>query len=230
MTCNEIQMLIPSYIRKELDGDDRVRIKSHLRSCVTCRKNYLFHLKLYYTIDRESVLMAQPVVDTNFTEELVEQIDQIESGKNLYQKKWIWYAAAAILVAGILIGRFTINLGNDNDITNAEYGTFSQLIDSEDWSRMEIVLSDQKEFSKYASDKISIQILLDKLTSLQNKGIQYIPISGFSVDSAKQEGKSMQHSPKIEISVDDFIQILQKVKQQRSQITLEDVSSILTKI
>jgi hypothetical protein len=174
--------------------------------------------------------MAQPVVDTTFTEEIVEQIDQIESGKNLYQKKWIWYAAAAILVAGILIGRFTINLGNQNGITNAEYGTFSQLINSEDWSRMEIVLSDQKEFSRYASDKISIQILLDKLTSLQNKGVQYIPISGFSADSAKQEGKSKQLSPKIEISVDDFIQILQKAKQQRSQITLEDVSSILTKI
>jgi len=231
MKCKEYNDLIPSYIKKELEGEKQIFVKGHLKTCVSCRNEYFTQLKIHYTMDREEVLLPDPEPSTEFKEEVLERIRQSSKDKKHINSRWIWYAAAAILLIGIIIGRLVIpDDPNQKYISTEDYDTLSQIIASENWARLEIVLSDQEEFSKYSTDMIPIHILLDKLSSLQKMGIQSLPLNFPADPDRRKDISTIPDDPQIQISLSDFIYLLEQAKQQRSQITLKEVSKIITKL
>jgi hypothetical protein len=230
MNCKEYRELIPSYIKKELEGEKRIFVKSHLKSCPSCQKEYFSQTKIHYTLDRGEILSPDPDISTEFKAVVLERITHSSMEKNI-KTKWIWYAAAAILLVGIVIGRFVIpDMVEKMYISDKGEDTLSQLLASEDWNKLEIVLSDQVEFSKYSTDTIPIHILLDKLSSLQKMGIQSLPITNPSDSDRTKNNAKIPDNPQIQISLNDFIRLLEQAKQQRSQITLKEVSNIITKL
>ncbi len=228
MNCDEYQDQLSSYINKELDGEQRILIKNHLKKCKDCREKYLSLVKMYYVIDREEILKTDPESESkSFKNEVLERIEQESENKRM-DHRWLWYAAAAILICGIVIGRFVIPENGKERYTSArENETLSQLIFSEDWNRLEIVLSDQDEFTKFSSDAIPVHILLEKLLALQEKGVQSVPIVSRDEQQIEQSDVN-KHEPRVEISLNDFIRLLEQAKRQRSQITLQEVSNMLT--
>jgi hypothetical protein len=182
-------------------------------------------------MDREEILLPDPEPSTEFKEEVLERIRQSSEHKKHINSRWIWYAAAAILIIGIVIGRFVMpDDPNQKYISTKDYDTLSQIIASENWTRLEIVLSDQEEFSKYSTDMIPIHILLDKLSSLQKMGIQSLPLNFPPDPDRKKDIATIPEDPQFQISLSDFIYLLEQAKHQRSQITLKEVSNILTKL
>jgi hypothetical protein len=172
-----------------------------------------------------------PAVSKEFTDQVVDRIERTSAKKNTKNSKIIWYAAAATLLIGITIGRFIIpDNGTQNYASQNGDVTLSQLIASEDWTRLEIVFSDKNEFDKYSSDSIPIHILLEKLSTLQKMGIESLPIASTSDQNITSENKNIQSDPQIQIALSDFIKLLEQTKLQRSRITLEEVSNLLTKI
>jgi hypothetical protein len=231
MNCKEYQDQIPSFIKKECDGEKRILIKNHLKVCDDCRSTYLSQVKLFYIVDREEILAPVPDISLAFNQEVFEGIDQTSDNKSHLSTRLIWYAAAAILIIGITIGRFVIpDNSSQKFISQNGDQTLSQLIASEDWEKLEVVLSDEVEFNKYSTDVIPIHILLEKLSTLQKMGVESLPIADKSDPNKSWETTTLQNDPQIQISLNDFIRILEQVKLQRSRITLEEVSNLLTKI
>jgi hypothetical protein len=231
MSCKDFQEQISSFIQRECDGEKRILIKNHLKICDECREMYLSQVKLFYIVDREEILAPLPDASMAFNQEVLERIDLTPEKKNYISTRLIWYSAAAILIIGITIGRFVIpdNSGQKFISQNGDQ-TLGQLIASEDWGKLEIVLSDEDEFNKYATDAIPIHILLEKLSTLQKMGVESLPIADKSDHNKYRETATLQNDPQIQISLNDFIRILEQVKLQRSRITLEEVSNLLTKI
>jgi hypothetical protein len=231
MNCKDFHELIPAFIKRELEGEKRILTKTHLKACVDCQEEYLSQEKIYYTLDREEILLPDPEISKGFKTEVLDRINQSSKRKKQINKKWIWYAVAATLLMGIIIGRFVIPDGGGQEYITEKYDeTLSQLIASEDWNRLEIVLSDQNEFSKYSTDTIAIHILLEKLSALQKMGIQSLPLFHPSNPDRLKKFATISNDPQIQISLNDFISLLEEARQQRSQITLEEVSNLLTKI
>jgi len=228
MNCDEYQDQLSSYINKELDGEQRILTKNHLKKCKDCREKYLSLVKMYYVIDREEILKIEPESNSNsFKNEVLERIEQDSENKRM-DHRWLWYAAAAILICGIVIGRFVIPENGKQRYTSArENETLSQLIFSEDWNRLGIVLSDQDEFTKFSSDAIPVHILLEKLIALHEMGVQSIPIINRDKQQQTEQGDVNKHELRVEISLNDFIRLLEQAKLQRSQITLQEVSNML---
>jgi hypothetical protein len=56
------------------------------------------------------------------------------------------------------------------------------------------------------------------------------PVFSPLVENQMNEISKISDDPQIQISIDEFIRLLQQPKQQRSQNTLKDVSILLTKI
>jgi hypothetical protein len=229
MNCDEYQDQFSSYINKELNGEQRILTKNHLKKCKDCRENYLSLVKMHYVIDREEILITDPESESkSFKNEVLERVEQYSETKRM-NHRWLWYAAAAILICGIVIGRFVIpENGNQNFASGRENETLSQLIFSEDWNRLGIVLSDQDEFTKFSTDVIPIHILLEKLLALQKMGVQSVPIVSRDKQYQIEQSDINKHEPRVEISLNDFIQLLEQAKLQRSQITLQEVSNMLT--
>lgn len=231
MNCDECKDLIPAFIKKELEGEKRIHTKSHLKTCVDCRKEYLSHEKIFYTLDREEILIPDPQISRGFKTDILYRINQSPDIKRQINKKWIWYTAATTLLIGMVIGHFIIpDTPNQNNFYNKEKDTLSQLIASENWNRLEIVLSDRDEFNRFSSDRIPIHILLDKLSALQKMGIQSLPMVSHKDQVNSKDMIVTQIEPHIQISLNDFIHLLEQAKLQRSQITLREVSNILTKL
>ena len=231
MTCEEILDVIPAFANKEVNGEERIRIKNHLISCQNCREKYFLQLKLNYSIDRESVFDTSPELAGNFKSEILDIIAEQKKERIKRLNPWVWYAAAAILIIVFMVGRFTVQFSeNQKTHTTSIDVPLSQLLVSENWAKLESVLSDQHEFNKYASDQISIEILLEKLIILHNMGIEKLSIVSNSPTSPGIDTSLKDEGPDLVISIHDFIQILQQAKQQRSQITLADVSVILSTI
>jgi hypothetical protein len=226
MNCNQYQDDIPAYIRKELKGEQRIFIKSHLKACLDCRDEFLKQIQLYYILDREEVLEPAIKNSQEFNKNVLNQIHHPK--KNTLNRRWIYYAAAATLLIGIAIGRFLIpDKSNQNVTTKQDTQSLNQLIASEDWSRLEILLSNKDELDRYATDAVPIHILLDKLAALQKMGIKSLPMAYPSYAKNTKSAEPVQREPQIHISVNDFIRLLEQARQQRSQITLKEVSSIL---
>ena len=231
MSCEKYQEQFPAYIKKELGGENRIRIKNHLKDCIECREIYFAQVKLNYIIDREEIFDSLPETSVNFNHEVLEQINRSSDIKSQKNTKLIWYAAAATLLIGITIGRFILpDENNERYQSQIESESLGQLIASENWGKLEIVLSDKDEFSRYSTDSIPIHVLLEKLITLNKMGVESLPLANTS-DKIKTEGAtSVQGEPQIQISLNDFIRILEQAKLQRSRITLEEVSNLLTKI
>lgn len=229
MNCDEIRDVIPAFVQREVNGEERIRIKKHLGLCNKCREKYLIQLKLNYSIDRESVLNPEPIDTQDLKPEIMRLIDSRRKNDGIKYDRWIWYVAAAILIIGFIVGRLTIHLGQTEPLDKASI-SLSQLLASENWSKLEDVLTDHTEFNKYASDHIPIHVLLDKLLVLRRLGVQKISIIGNASHSTDNEVSSSDNYPGITVSINKFIQVLEHAKQQRSQITLSDVSDMLTTI
>jgi hypothetical protein len=232
MNCEVYREQIPLYIKKEIEGEQRVILKNHLKSCINCRKDYLAQIKMYYILDREEILDPTPhQVMKTFKENVLERSKESSQNKGHLNTKWFWYAAAATLFIGIIIGRFVIpdNTEQDN-LSGNRNKTLSQLIVSEDWNKLEIVLSDKDEYNRYSTDTIPIHILLDKLSALQKMGVHSVPIAGTLDHNYDKKTPNNKYEPQIQISLKDFIRLLEQIKVQRSTITLEEVSSLLAKI
>lgn len=230
MSCDEYRDLIPLYIKKEISGEERILTKEHLSRCDQCRENYLSQIKIFYVLDREQIFKTVPEsVLRSFNNEVQERIENFSSAKKI-NSRWLWYAAAAILIIGVIIGRITIPLESDTRIiTNDSNLSLGQLLASEDWGRLEIVLSDRDEYRRYSTDSIPIHILLDKLAALQKMGIQSLPIAGTSRNNTENES-IIKGEPQVKISLSDYIKLLEQTKLQRSRITLEEVSNLLMKM
>jgi len=230
MNCNDCKEQIPAFINKELAGEKRILTKHHLKTCIDCREEYLSEVKISYIIDREEILSTTKNTSVKIKQDIFNSIEKSQNKKDK-NNKWIWYAAAATLIVGILIGRFIIpDDPNQNNIYSKENDTLSQLIASENWNRLEIVLSDQDEFKRYSSDRIPIHILLDKLSALRKMGIQSLPMAYPDNQPNPKNMVVTQNEPQIQISLNDFIHLLEQAKQQRSQITLDEVSKLITKL
>ena len=230
MSCEEYRDLIPSYIKREISGEERILTREHLSRCDRCRENYLSQVKIYYVMEREQIFKTVPEsLLKSFNNDVQERINSVPTAKKI-NSRWLWYAAAAILIIGVIIGRITIPLESEKIYMTSDGNiSLGQLLASEDWSRLEIVLSNKDEYERYSTDSIPIHILLDKLAALQKMGIQSLPITGASEKNI--ENKSIKNGePQIKISLTDFIKLLEQAKLQRSRITLEEVSNLLTKI
>jgi len=231
MSCDKYLDQIPSFIKKELDGEKRIRIKNHLKTCVDCRDAYLAQVNIYYIVDREEIIEPVPETLEEFSNEVLARMDQSSVKKGHINTKMIWYAAAATLLIGITIGRFVIPENSSQKyLSQSEDATLSQLIASEDWGRLEVVFSNKTEFKKYSTDSIPIHILLEKLSALQKMGVESLPIANTSDQESTREVNGEQTDPQIQISLNDFIRLLEQAKLQRSRITFEEVANLLTKI
>ena len=180
-------------------------------------------------MDRGSVLGSSSEIAHDLKPEIMHQIINSKKDKKIKVNQWIWYAAAAILMIGFIVGRLTMPLNQTEPIDTGNI-TLSQLLASEDWTKLESVLTNHNEFNKYASDQISINTLLDKLLVLRRMGVEKISIVSNSAESRTDENVYTKNHPDIMISLSDFIQLLQQARQQRSQISLADVSDILSTI
>ena len=230
MNCKEYQEFLPSFIKKELEGEKRILTKNHLKSCPDCRKEYLSQVKISYIIDREEILVPVSKISAAFNQEVLDRIS-LSAEKKQIKSRWIWYAAAAILLIGIIIGRFGIpEIGSQRNSGNIADESLSQLIVSENWQKLEIVLSNQEEFNRYSTDTIPVYVLIDKLSALQKTGIYSLPFTYILDRLNAKELTTNRSDPQIHIPLSDFIQLLEQVKHQRSQITLEEVSNLLTKL
>jgi hypothetical protein len=186
---------------------------------------------MYYVLDREEILdSSSQKASGSFKKEVLARMEQSSQIKSI-NTRWLWYAAAATLLIGITIGRFVITDQNNHKyMSSQDHQSLSQLIASEDWNKLEIVLSDKDEYNRYSTDTIPIHILLDKLFALQKMGVQSLPIARTSDSNNEGESTIIQNDPKIQISLSDFIRLLEQTKRQRSTITLEEVSFLLANI
>lgn len=228
MICEEVLDSLSPFIQKEIDGEERIQIFEHLQICNDCRDAYLGQLKIYYSLERGKVLISPPAIKHGFKQKIIDAIDDKNNNAMQFQKKWIWYAAAAILICGILVGRYTLPLFEKQSIIShtKSSDSFTHLIESENWSALQSILEDQDEFSKYAKESLNIQVLLEKLSKLHHFG-QNIPT--ISISSAP-DTHSQRVSAKIEISIEDFILLLEQIKIKQEEITLAEVSEILVDI
>ena len=72
MNCKEIKKLLNPYIDKTIDADMSKQIDEHLKSCSTCREEYL---KLNNIISAVNSLSLQPAPE-NLTESIMTKISQ----------------------------------------------------------------------------------------------------------------------------------------------------------
>jgi len=166
----------------------------------------------------------------DFKRDIIAAIDNKDNKNHRFQKKLIWYAVAAVLICGIFIGRYTIPALKQNSHHNfSEKNSISQLIEDESWNQLQSILANQDQFSKYANEELDVKTLIEKLAKL-HKYSQTTPTLRISAGQEQKSEQSIYRSPIIEISVIDFIDLLEQIKQRQQEITLEEVSDILVEL
>ena len=230
MNCDEIHDLITAYIQKEIAGEERISISQHLKTCKSCRESYLKELKLYYRLEYEEVMSPPEPVQAGFKNDILARTRYESTRQQKFRKKWLWYTAAAILIAGVMIGRYLAPLPSGSDKHPDEENTsITSLLEAEDWDQLQKVLQNRISLRRHAEEEISINVLLEKLNKLQNS-IHPSPTIDISTGFSSSVQDSSVSSLKIQISIEDFITLLKQIQSQKKQITLKEVSSILTDI
>jgi len=228
MKCKTCRDSIIAYIQKEIDGEDRISISQHLKSCDTCREHYLMQLRLYYSLARQEVLSSPAEVDDSFRRSILKRIKSSGEAGQHTGRLWIWYAAAAILITGVLIGRFIAPFQHER-APDKKRVSISSLVEAEDWPQLQKILEDQEAVAKYAGEEINIRLLLDKLVKLQENR-RHVPATDISSGFNISAPDSSISNARIEISVENFIYLLKQVQRQKNHISIMEVTSILNNI
>ena len=205
-------------------------VLEHLQNCENCRAVYLEQLRLYYTLEHEKVLIPQSDINAGFKKNIITHIDKNNLTKFQFQKKWVWYAAAALLICGIFIGRFLLSPTDQsyNPIVS-EAQSIAKLIENEDWEQVQSILADQEQYTKYADETLDVITLIEKLDKLKSYR-QIVPKIKITSMRTQDREPLNYGSALIEISVVDFIDLLEQIKQRKSEITLEEMSEILVEL
>ena len=98
MICEEVYDSFQAYIQKEVDGEERIQIFEHIQNGSDCKGSYLEQLKIYYTIEREKVMIPATNIRPDFKRDIIAAIDNKDNKNHRFQKKLIWYAVAAVLI------------------------------------------------------------------------------------------------------------------------------------
>ena len=230
MICNNIIDKIPELIRKEIDTNERIMIIEHMKSCRICRTEYMNQLKMFYMIDKQLVIETVDFDKKQFSDELESKLSNgIKSGSNQYTK-FFTYSAAAVLVLIIFSIFFfnkdqqTIKLPNENVI-------IEKALLNEDWITLQRLLKSNYAIKQFANEKISVSLLIEKLTRLEKQGVRTIDyVDLFNQTNNKQYifNPSGQTKELNQIKITKLVQSLEQFKPSKNEITLFEIGLFLS--
>ena len=86
MSCSNVQEQIPGMVRHEITGQERIVLINHIQTCAACRDEYLTYLKIFYTLDKETVLRKTKLsrrqvesIERNFLSTVATRLDKGEN-------------------------------------------------------------------------------------------------------------------------------------------------------
>lgn len=211
MNCDNYKDLIPACIRRELSGETRAKIITHLKSCHECRNDYLRTLKIFYTLDAGNVEPEPEIdnmkIDTSF-------VSEPKGKKHIY----LWLRIAAIMVIITVSGYMLFRTSTDQQQTTAPEQKISikESLLQEDWEKLSTILNDKIVLERCSGERIPVTILIVKLKKLESLGLAY-----------RQANVGAELSTVYYLDVKSFINTLESLKKYRSEISVNEISSYL---
>jgi len=101
MRCDDVLDLLEAYLADDLDGHRRDALRSHLRSCSSCRKAATLHDPTLLFITASPSEPAAARVE-EMTQAVLGQIRQQRLEQRLDRRRQPWLAAAAAVVLSLL--------------------------------------------------------------------------------------------------------------------------------
>ncbi|MBU0756094.1 MAG: zf-HC2 domain-containing protein [Planctomycetes bacterium] len=128
MSCKRIQKLLPLYVGEDLDASELHEVKDHLKSCLTCYREYQDHLGAKQTLGKLSLEESNHRSDLSrimdgFTDQVLERISKDPHGPSAPVPRLIYtylpraLAAAAMLLVAITAGIYFLR-GDEKPVVN----------------------------------------------------------------------------------------------------------------
>ena len=209
MKCNQISDKLTMFIKREVNADDRISIRQHLRECPSCRHEYHKYLNLYYTLDYQ-IVNPEPVPKSNIFP-LVNSKDR--AGPN-YQLRWLGAAAIIIVLAisAIMINKYS----QPKQIISQSVSSVEQQLAGADWMNLAQSLQNNEFLRQNADRTIQTDMLLAKLNELEQNGVKTLAITGNSTDPLTRE-----------VKLDAFIKKLEKYQRYKPIISIREISDFI---
>jgi anti-sigma factor RsiW len=97
MDCKDIKPMLSAYYDKELSADEREKVAAHMKSCVSCQKEYSDICRTW-----EALKTAEDVpVPAGFRSRVTARVNAFQMKRS---KRFIWQAAAIAAVFLIAFG------------------------------------------------------------------------------------------------------------------------------
>ena len=210
MSCDDVLSNIPAIIRREIESGDRIIYIDHLKDCLDCRTEYLKYLKIFYTLEQQVV---QPEPQLNDIELDIQHM--IDSPTPRYMKYW-WPVAASLIVI-LLSTIIMISIRSDNQKPDVvQKNNLRQQLLDEKLMQLSKVVIDPADLLQNGDQSIPVNILLDRLHRLEQRGINKISITD-------QHGTTYDK----EVELKYFINQLIQYRKYKSALSVREISDFL---
>jgi hypothetical protein len=209
MNCKRISENIPAIIKREIKSEDRILYIDHIKLCSRCRDDYQKYLKLFYTLELNAVQPEEELAGIPMT------MPDLTQGVPF---KFRWpLAIAASFLAIVVSMLILVNLKSDRSVILSDRGlNIREQLVEEDWTGLSKIINNQDALAETADQTIPVNLLLDKLKQLEQKGITKISVAVHKPNTGIKE-----------IEMQYFIDQLQQYRKYKSALSVREISDFI---
>jgi hypothetical protein len=228
MICNKIKEDIPNLIRREVNTDERIFMIDHMKNCNACRNEYLNQLKMFYQIDKGLVNDFISLNKDQFNFDLKKRLSNNQKSDIYKHFRPYIYTMAAVLIF-ILISLFIFDK-KQPAINKNQTAQIEKALNDEDWIILQKILKNDSELKKYANEKISLSLLIEKLARLEKQGIRsidYIDLFNEANNTQNFYTHTDRNKEMSQIQINKLVQTLESFKSSQNEVTLYEIGLFL---
>jgi len=204
MKCSDITLKLSFLAKGELPYEERQQALNHIRQCENCTNEYHQYLKMFYLIDTRQESVNPQKMLTNFSENILKQIED-EPPKNWHINTVIRYTVAAIFLALIILHQ--IDRENIPVIPGNNY-SMTELIEREDWQTILQRISE----NNVKDELIPVSLLLSKINNIDVEQVNYTFTTKFGKNTTE---------------INELLEMLIKYQRYSERISTLDISNYL---